>query len=293
MLSICSDQTDKTNFRRAAMTQSAPQMTTISIRLDGAVAEVSLNRPDRSNALNEAMWQELRTAMRWADATTEVRAVVLSGAGKNFCAGIDLAMLGGVAQAVAHVDPARSREKLRRLVLDLQDCLSSIEQCRKPVLAAIQGACIGGALDMVTCCDMRYASADAVFSVREVDVGMAADVGTLQRLPRLVPEGVARELAYTGRNVEAAEAERIGLVNRAFASAEELAAGVMQIAQAIAAKSPLAIRGTKEMLNYGRDHSVADGLNYIATWNAAMLMSADLNEAMTAARERRPPAFAD
>jgi enoyl-CoA hydratase len=239
------------------------------------------------------MWQELRTAMRWADATTEVRAVVLAGAGKNFCAGIDLAMLGGVAQAVAHVDPARSREKLRRLVLDLQDCLSSIEQCRKPVLAAIQGACIGGALDMVTCCDMRYASADAVFSVREVDVGMAADVGTLQRLPRLVPEGVARELAYTGRNVEAAEAERIGLVNRAFASAEELAAGVMQIAQAIAAKSPLAIRGTKEMLNYGRDHSVADGLNYIATWNAAMLMSADLNEAMAAARERRPPAFAD
>lgn len=275
------------------MTQSAPQMTTISIRLDGAVAEVSLNRPDRSNALNEAMWQELRTAMRWADATTEVRAVVLSGAGKNFCAGIDLAMLGGVAQAVAHVDPARSREKLRRLVLDLQDCLSSIEQCRKPVLAAIQGACIGGALDMVTCCDMRYASADAVFSVREVDVGMAADVGTLQRLPRLVPEGVARELAYTGRNVEAAEAERIGLVNRAFASAEELAAGVMQIAQAIAAKSPLAIRGTKEMLNYGRDHSVADGLNYIATWNAAMLMSADLNESMSAMREKRLPKFDD
>jgi enoyl-CoA hydratase len=293
MLPVGSDQTHKTRLRRTAMTQSVPQMTTISIRLDGAVAEVSLNRPDRSNALNEAMWQELRTAMRWADATTEVRAVVLSGAGKNFCAGIDLAMLGGVAQAVAHVDPARSREKLRRLVLDLQDCLSSIEQCRKPVLAAIQGACIGGALDMVTCCDMRYASADAVFSVREVDVGMAADVGTLQRLPRLVPEGVARELAYTGRNVEAAEAERIGLVNRAFASAEELAAGVMQIAQAIAAKSPLAIRGTKEMLNYGRDHSVADGLNYIATWNAAMLMSADLNEAMTAARERRPPAFAD
>jgi enoyl-CoA hydratase len=293
MLPVGSDQTHKTRLRRTAMTQSVPQMTTISIRLDGAVAEVSLNRPDRSNALNEAMWQELRTAMRWADATTEVRAVVLAGAGKNFCAGIDLAMLGGVAQAVAHVDPARSREKLRRLVLDLQDCLSSIEQCRKPVLAAIQGACIGGALDMVTCCDMRYASADAVFSVREVDVGMAADVGTLQRLPRLVPEGVARELAYTGRNVEAAEAERIGLVNRAFASAEELAAGVMQIAQAIAAKSPLAIRGTKEMLNYGRDHSVADGLNYIATWNAAMLMSADLNEAMTAARERRPPAFAD
>ena len=275
------------------MTTSLPQLSTIAVRLDGAVAEISLNRPERSNALNEAMWQELREAMRWADATPEVRAVVLAGAGKNFCAGIDLAMLGGVAQAVAHADPARSRESLRRLILDLQDCLSSIEACRKPVLAAIQGACIGGALDMVTCCDMRYAAADAVFSVKEVDVGMTADVGTLQRLPRLVPDGVARELAYTGRNVDAAEAAAIGLVNRVFPTHEELAAGVMQIAQAIAAKSPLAIRGTKEMLNYGRDHSVADGLNYIATWNAAMLMSADLNEAMAAAKEKRPPRFLD
>jgi enoyl-CoA hydratase len=275
------------------MTLSAPQMTTITVCLEGAVAVVCLNRPDRSNALNEAMWQELRTAMQWADSTPEVRAVVLAGAGKDFCAGIDLAMLSGVAQAVAHADPARSREKLRRLVLDLQDCLSSIEQCRKPVLAAIQGACIGGALDMVTCCDMRYASVETVFSVREVDVGMTADVGTLQRLPRLVPDGVARELAYTGRNVEAAEAERIGLVNQVFASQEELAAGVMALAQAIAAKSPLAIRGTKEMLNYGRDHSVADGLNYVATWNAGMLMSADLSEAMAAAREKRAPVFED
>lgn len=275
------------------MTTSVPQMATLSVRLEGAVAEISLNRPERSNALNEAMWQELRTAMRWADGTPEIRAVVLAGAGKNFCAGIDLAMLAGVAQVVAHPDPARSREKLRRLVLDLQDCLSSVEACRKPVLAAIQGACIGGALDLVTCCDMRYASVDAVFSVREVDVGMTADVGTLQRLPRIVPDGVARELAYTGRNVEANEAAAIGLVNRVFATPEELTAGVMKLAQAIAAKSPLAIRGTKEMLNYGRDHSVADGLNYVATWNAAMLMSADLSEAMAAAREKRAPVFED
>ncbi|MCP5268778.1 MAG: crotonase/enoyl-CoA hydratase family protein [Zoogloeaceae bacterium] len=273
------------------MTVSVPQMATLSVRLEGAVAEISLNRPERSNALNEAMWQEIRTAMQWADSTPEVRAVVLSGAGKNFCAGIDLSMLAGVAQVVAHPDPARSREKLRRLILDLQDCLSSIEQCRKPVLAAIQGACIGGALDLVTCCDMRYAAADAVFSVREVDVGMTADVGTLQRLPRIVPDGVARELAYTGRNVEAAEAASIGLVNRVFATPEELAAGVMRLAQVIAAKSPLAVRGTKEMLNYGRDHSVSDGLNYVATWNAGMLMSADLSEAMAAAREKRAPVF--
>lgn len=232
-------------------------------------------------------------AFGWADATPAVRVVILSGAGRNFCAGIDLAMLGGVAEAVAHRDGARSREALRRLILDLQDCLSSIERCRKPVLAAIQGACIGGAIDLVSCCDMRYAASGAQFSVREIDVGMTADVGTLQRLPRLVPDGIVRELAYTGRNVEAGEAQRIGLVNCVFETQEALLAGVRQLAQGVAAKSPLAIRGTKEMLNYGRDHSIADGLNYIATWNAAMLMSADLNESMLAMREKRLPKFAD
>ena len=275
------------------MSISLPLLTTLAVDLADGVAEIRLNRPDRSNAMNEAMWQELRTAFAWADATPAVRVVILAGAGRNFCAGIDLAMLGGVAEAVAHPDPARSREALRRLILDLQDCLSSVERCRKPVLAAIQGACIGGAVDLVSCCDMRYGAADAQFSVREIDVGMAADVGTLQRLPRLIPDGIARELAYTGRSVEAGEAQRIGLVNQVFATPEALADGVRQLARTIAAKSPLAIRGTKEMLNYGRDHSVADGLNYIATWNAAMLMSADLHESMAALREKRSPTFAD
>ena len=275
------------------MSISLPQLSTIAIELTDGVAEIRLNRAERSNAMNEAMWQELRMAFGWADATPAVRVVILSGAGRNFCAGIDLAMLGGVAEAVAHRDGARSREALRRLILDLQDCLSSIERCRKPVLAAIQGACIGGAIDMVSCCDMRYAASGAQFSVREIDVGMTADVGTLQRLPRLVPDGIVRELAYTGRNVEAGEAQRIGLVNCVFETQEALLAGVRQLAQGVAAKSPLAIRGTKEMLNYGRDHSIADGLNYIATWNAAMLMSADLNESMSAMREKRLPKFAD
>ncbi len=275
------------------MSISLPQLSTIAIELTDGVAEIRLNRAERSNAMNEAMWQELRMAFGWADATPAVRVVILSGAGRNFCAGIDLAMLGGVAEAVAHRDGARSREALRRLILDLQDCLSSIERCRKPVLAAIQGACIGGAIDLVSCCDMRYAASGAQFSVREIDVGMTADVGTLQRLPRLVPDGIVRELAYTGRNVEAGEAQRIGLVNCVFETQEALLAGVRQLAQGVAAKSPLAIRGTKEMLNYGRDHSIADGLNYIATWNAAMLMSADLNESMLAMREKRLPKFAD
>jgi enoyl-CoA hydratase len=140
---------------------------------------------------------------------------------------------------------------------------------------------------------MRYCSADAKFSVKEIDVGMTADVGTLQRLPRLVGEGMARELAYTGRVVDGAEAKAIGLVNRCFDTPEALAEGAMAIAGAIAAKSPLAIRGCKEMITYARDHSVADGLNYVATWNAAMLLSRDLQEAATAAREKRPPVFRD
>ncbi len=275
------------------MSTAIPELSTIAIELNEGVAEVHLNRPQRSNAINEAMWQELRAAFAWVDATPAVRVAILGGAGRNFCAGIDLAMLAGVGKTVAHADPGRSREMLRRVILDLQDCLSSVERCRKPVLAAIQGACIGGAIDLVSCCDMRYAAAEVQFSVREIDVGMTADVGTLQRLPRLIADGIARELAYTGRAVDGQEAQRIGLVNQLFATPELLREGVRTIARSIAGKSPLAIRGTKEMLNYGRDHSVADGLNYIATWNAAMLMSADLEETMVAMGERRPPRFLD
>ena len=268
-----------------------PPLASISIELSEHVAEVRLNRPERSNAINEPMWQDLRKVFLWADATPEVRVVILCGAGRNFCSGIDLSMLAGVEAAVDHRDPARRHEALRRLILDLQDCLSTVERCRKPVLAAIQGACIGAGVDLVSCCDMRYAAADAQFSVREIDLGMVADVGTLQRLPRLVADGFARELAYTGRNVDAAEAQRNGLVNCVFATPQALHDSVRHLAQGIAAKSPLAIRGTKEMLNYGRDRSLADGLNYVATWNAAMLLSADLAEAMRAQREKRAPEF--
>jgi enoyl-CoA hydratase len=182
---------------------------------------------------------------------------------------------------------------LRRLILDLQDCLSSIERCRKPVIAAIQGACVGGALDLVTCCDMRYAAPDAVFSIKEIDLGMVADVGTLQRLPRLIGEGMTRELAYTGRNVDAAEAEKLGLINFKFGDFSRLTVGIREIAQTIAAKSPLAVRGTKDVLNFSRDHSVADGLNYVAGWNAAMLLSADLGECIAAQREKRTAQFGD
>ena len=266
---------------------------TLAVTLEGAVATVTLNRPEKANAMEEAMWHEIRAAMHWADSTPEVRCVIICGAGKHFTAGIDLAMLAGLTAHIRDDDEARSREKLRRLILDLQDTLSSIEKCRKPVIAAIHGACVGGGIDMITACDMRYCSADARFTVKEIDVGMTADVGTLQRLPRLVGEGMAREMAYTGRFIDAIEAKEIHLVNRVFESPEALLAGVREIATAIAAKSPLAIRGCKEMITYARDHSVADSLNYIATWNAAMLMSKDLFEAGHAAMEKRPPKFAD
>lgn len=272
---------------------NTPEFSTLTVTLVEHVAEVRLNRPDKSNAMNEAMWQEIRQAFDWVDATPEARVAILSGEGKNFCAGIDLAMLGSIQQQIAHVDGARSREALRRLILDLQDCLSSIERCRKPVIAAIQGACVGGALDLVSCCDMRYAAGDAVFSIKEIDLGMVADVGTLQRLPRLIGEGMARELAFTGRNVDADEAAKLGLINCKFGSFSGLTVEVRKIARTIATKSPLAIRGIKEVLNFSRDHSVADGLNYVAGWNAAMLLSADLGEAIAAQKGKRGPQYLD
>lgn len=264
---------------------------TLTVGLEAGIARVRLNRPDKANAMNLPVWQELRRAFQWIDANGEARVAVLGGEGKHFTAGIDLALLAGVGEMVRGDCDGRSREKLRRIILDLQDTLGAVERCRKPVIAAIHGMCIGGGVDLACACDMRFACEDARFSIREIDMGMTADVGTLQRMPKLVPPGIVAELAYTGRTFDAAEAARMGFVNRVFASRDELVSGVDALAQAIAAKSPLAVRGTKEMLAYARDHSVADGLNYVATWNAAMLLSSDLREAMEASAARRPPRF--
>jgi enoyl-CoA hydratase len=271
--------------------QSDLVFTTLRVTLDHHVARIELNRPEKANAMELAMWQELRAAAQWLDATPQARIGVIAGAGKHFTSGIDLAMFGGIQASIADDCGGRSREKLRLLLLDLQDTLTAIERCRKPVIAEIYGACIGGGIDLITACDLRYCSKDAYFAVKEIDVGMTADVGTLQRLPKLVGEGLARELAYTGRKVDGDEAQAIRLVNRCFESREALGSGVAEIAASIAAKSPLSIRGCKEMITYARDHSVADGLNYIATWNAAMLLSEDLGEALAAAKEKRAPVF--
>ncbi len=264
---------------------------TLNVALADGVVTVELNRPDKANAMSAQMWVDIGTAFRAIDEMPEARVAVVRGRGRNFTAGIDLGLLAGLKNEVGDDCEGRMRERLRRKILELQDALNAIERCRKPVIAAIHGACVGGGVDLITCCDMRYASTDAYFSVMEIDVGMTADVGTLQRLPKLVPDGIARELAYTGRRFDAAEAREIGLLNRLFDSAESLQRGVAEIASTIAAKSPLAIRGIKEMVVYARDHSVADSLNYVATWNAAMLLSEDLAEAMTASVEKRSARF--
>ncbi|MBK6293705.1 MAG: crotonase/enoyl-CoA hydratase family protein [Rhodoferax sp.] len=266
---------------------------TLSVSLQDHIATVRLNRPDKANAMNATMWQEIRKAFQWVDETPEARVAILQGEGKLFTAGIDLQMMMSLGPQIQNECDGRTREGLRRVILDLQDTLTSLERCRKPVLAAIHGACIGGGIDLITCADMRYCSSDASFTIKEIDIGMTADVGTLQRLPKLIGEGMARELAYTGRKFGADEAREMRLVNRVFESREALYAGVREIATTIAAKSPLSIRGTKEMITYARDHTVADGLNYIATWNAAMLMSKDLTEAMMANMGKRTPQFKD
>ncbi len=270
-----------------------PTFETLSVTLENHIATVRLNRPEKANAMNAAMWQDIRKAFEWVDATPEARVAVLQGEGKYFTAGIDLQMMMGLGSQIADDCDGRMREKLRRLILDLQDTLTSLERCRKPVLAAIAGGCIGGGIDLITCADMRYCASDAFFTIKEIDIGMVADVGTLQRLPKLIGQGITRELAYTGRKFDATEAQSMGLVNRVFESREALYAGVQAIAAEIAAKSPLSIRGTKEMLNYARDHSVADSLNFIATWNAAMLQSKDLMEAMSSSMTKKVPSFKD
>jgi len=270
-----------------------PEFTGLNLTLTDHIAQIELNRPDKANALNGTLWREIGEAFRWVDETPEARVAVLSGAGRHFCAGIDFELMGAVLDEVGALKPGQREERLRQIILGLQAAFTALETCRKPVLAAIQGLCMGGGLDLIAACDMRYATADAAFSLKEVDLAIVADVGSLQRLPYLIGEGRVRELAFTAHQFGAAEAQAMGLVNRVFADAAQLWERVQTIAAGIAAKSPLTVRGIKQVLNYSRDHRVADGLEYVATWNAAMLLSDDTREAVAAAMQKRPARFAD
>ncbi|MEX5572161.1 crotonase/enoyl-CoA hydratase family protein [Pseudomonas lijiangensis] len=263
---------------------------TFLVELTDHIAHVQINRPDKVNAMNAAFWTEIIEIFQWVEENDEVRVVVLSGAGKHFSSGIDLALLAAIAGEMGK-DVGRNARMLRRKIQQMQASFTAVDNCRKPVLAAIHGYCLGGAIDLVSACDMRYAAADAQFSIREIDMGMAADVGTLQRLPRIIGDGMMRELAYTGRTVGAEEAQRIGLVNSTFADAPSLLEAVFAIAREIAAKSPIAIEGTKQMIAYMRDHRIDDGLEHVAIWNSAMLQSVDLRVAMAAHMSKQKPVF--
>jgi enoyl-CoA hydratase len=257
------------------------------------IAQVSFNRPDKANALHMEAWIEMQTIFETLSQADDVRVIILSGEGNHFCSGIDLELLMSIGKFQDIPCPGKRSEKVRGLILTLQQTITAIERCSKPVLAAIHNGCIGGGLDIATACDMRYCTEDAYFMIKELDLGMVADLGTLQRLPKIIFPGMAAEMAYTGRKVFGPEARNIGLVNHCYTSKTTLMEAVMQIAATIASKSPLSIRGTKDVLHYSRDHSVADALNYMSTWNAAMLLSADLTEAFKATMEKRQPKFED
>ncbi|MFT5172208.1 MAG: enoyl-CoA hydratase [Gammaproteobacteria bacterium] len=265
---------------------------TLVITQTDGIAHIELNRPEKANALNATMWKELRSAFDWLS-TSHARVAVLSGRGKHFTAGIDLSLLKAMQTELSELAEGRRQERLKEFIVELQQAISAAERCTKPILAAVHGACIGGGIDLITACDMRYAAEDARFSVKEVDLAIVADVGTLQRLPRLIGDGLARELAFTGREFDANEAHAMKLVNQVCVDKASLVDYTLTLAGDIARKSPLTIRGIKDTLNYSRDHSVADGLAYVACKNAATLFSSDLSEALSAAQQQRVAKFED
>jgi enoyl-CoA hydratase len=249
-------------------------------------------RPDEFNSMNKAFWYELPHLIDTISNDASARVIVLSGQGKHFCAGMDLANFtqGGNAPK-AHL--GMQKEAGYRVTRDLQYTITCLEKARIPVIAAIQGACVGGGVDLATAADIRYCTKDAFFCIQEINIGMAADVGTLQRIPKLIPEGIVRELAYTGRRFLAEEAMKHGMVNKVFENQEEMMESVMEIANEIASKGPLAIAGTKESLNYGRDHSTEESLNHIALWNTAVGINDEMGVAFKAKAEKKEAEFED
>ncbi len=262
------------------------------VEITDRVAHVRLSRPDELNTMVPEFWRELPEIVTGISDEASARVVVISSTGRHFCAGMDLAVFAG-GELHPDAELGRRQARLRSNAKVLQWSFTALEKARVPVIAAVQGGCIGGAVDLVTACDVRYASADAFFVVQEINIGMTADVGTLQRLGKVIPEGVARELAYTGRRMPAARAHQVGLVQEVYADADSLVEGALATAREIAGKSPLAVWGTKVAMNYARDHSVDDGLEQIATWQAGMFQPADMVEAFTARAQTRDPVFPD
>ena len=262
------------------------------VERDGPVARLVMNRPDKANGMTADFWADLPRLLAALGSDETVRVAVVSGEGRHFTGGMDLSAFADIAKLFAN-EPGRAAYAMRDLILALQDAFNAIERVRFPVIAAIHGACIGAGIDMITACDLRLASADSYFSIEEINIGMAADVGTLQRLPKLIAPAIAAELAYTGRRFAAAEARAIGLVSAVHDDHGQLMSAASELAHSIAKKSPLAIAGIKRNLAYARDHSIADGLDYIATWNGGMLRAGELMTAIQAKMAKTEATFAD
>jgi enoyl-CoA hydratase len=265
-----------------------------NVSIDDKIAHIQLNRPDALNTMTRAFWNELPEIVRDIDDHAKARVIVISSTGKHFSAGMDLSVFtSSDGLSTAPSDQWSRAEAMRQFVLTLQGSFNCLDNARIPVIAAVQGGCIGGAVDMTSACDIRYATADAFFQIQEINIGMTADVGTFPRLCKLIPEGWVRELAYAGRRLPAEKAREIGLVNGVFASRQEMLVYVMDLAAEIANKAPVAVAGSKRMINYARDHSIADGLDYIATWQTGMFSPPHMAEAFAAKAQKRAPEFPD
>ena len=264
------------------------------LKIKDHICSLVLNRPNELNTMTRDFWVELGDALEEINRDSEVRVVVLLSTGKHFCAGMDLSAFSNGVDDIPDdkkPDHARVGEVLYRTAKELQGYISKLEEIRVPVIAAVHGGVIGGALDLITACDMRFASNDAFFCIQEINIGMAADVGTLQRLPKIIPDSKMREMAYTGRRMLADEAKDSGLVGEVYETQDQMLDAVYKLAAEIASKSPVAIYGLKAVMNYSRDHNVSDSLDFNALWSGAMLSQTDMAEAMTAQMEKRDANF--
>ena len=262
------------------------------VEIKGPIAWVFLNRPEKNNAMHLPAWTEAIPIFDSLDADPEIRVVVIAGKGDCFCAGLDLMDMASAVPELAEPNPrGGTKWRLVRKISELQETMNVIERCRKPVIAAIHGHCIGAGLDMAAACDIRLCSTDALFSLREAAIGIVADVGSLQRLPRIIGQGMTRELAFSAAFIDAQRARRILLVNEVLDTPEALMAAAQALAETIAANAPLAVQASKDVLNYSAGRPVEDGLRYVAGISANIIPSADLMEAVSAFAEKRKPKF--
>ena len=264
----------------------------LSIEVKDNVAQVTLLGPGKGNAMGPAFWEEMPVVFADLDADPEVRAIVLTGSGKHFSYGLDLMAMGDTLSSTMSGGPsARPRADFHKKLKRMQQSITAVADCRTPTIASVHGWCIGGGVDLISAVDIRYASADAKFSVREVKLSIVADVGSLARLPYILSDGHLRELALTGKDIDAARAEKIGLVNDVFADADAALAAAHATAAEIAANSPLVVHGIEDVLDEHRTADVAASLRYVAAWNSAFLPSRDLGEGIKAMFEKRKPEF--